>query len=279
MAGPPPELNRNQSNQSTGSQAEPMEVDCIGDAPFNEYKASFIGDSLSESFCGFMPSAGFTGKLSRAAPSGKLREALAKMLEVPTDGLSLVYEGKNLDDALTLRENGILEPGPAARKRGQGHICVMFMLGEGVELGAVKRDRQEAEEVYQKELNERLAAEKVTREQQKQEREVAEEKARQKAQEEARAEADAKAAVADRCTLRCRLLDADEAQFHEVQTLLSRTVRDLALQICQDRNMRQDEHHVGNLVLVLGDNVLAAGSVLRDAGVKTNDEIVYFWGG
>lgn len=281
-----PELGRTTSMNSQGSassqQAEPLELGDIGEAPFNEYHASFIGNSSAgSSFYGYMSAGGYAGKLSRAAPSCKLREALATTLDVPMNGLSLVYEGKDLDDQLTLRDNGILEPGPAARKRGQGRIGIMFMLTDGIELGAAKRDKQEAQEATQKVLDEKLAAEKKAREEAKREREEAEEKARLKAAEEAREEEQNRAAVADRITLRCRLLDADETMFHELQTLLSITVRDLALQICRERNMRQDAHHVGNLVIhrVSGDNALPAGSSLREVGLKNGDEIVYFWGG
>jgi len=262
---------------SQSSQCEPAELQDIGDAPFNEYHATLIGDRASSSFCGYMPAGGFSGRLARADPSSKLREALALSLEVPVSGISLVYEGKNLEDAQTLKENGILEPGPAAKKRGQGKISMQFMLSEGVELGRAKRDKMEAAEVAQKEMVDRQAAEQKLLEERRAAREEADQKMREQAAEEAKIAADAQAAAQDRIALRCRLLDAAEADHHEVQTLLTVTVRDLAFQICQERGMRRDDEH-DQIMLVHGDNVLAAGMTLRDAGVKTGDEIVYFWG-
>lgn len=276
MDAPSP-LSRNLSQSSQSSQYDPAELPDIGDAPFNEYHTTLIGDRASSSFCGYMPAGGFSGRLARAAPSMKLREALAVSLEVPASGISLVYEGKNLEDAQTLKENGILEPGPAAKKRGQGRISMQFMLSEGVELGRAKRDKMQAAEVAQKEQIDRQAAQQKLLEEQRAAREEADQKAREVAAEEARAAAEARAAEQDRIALRCRLLDAAEADHHEVHCLLTHTVRDLAFQICQERGMRRDEAH-DQIILVHGDNVLAAGMSLRDAGVKAGDEITYFWG-
>jgi hypothetical protein len=249
----------------------------MGEAPFNEYLATLIGDRSSDSFGGYMPVAGLAGKLAREAPSLQLREALAQALEVPIAGISLVYEGKNLEDDLTLKENGILEPGPMAKKRGAGRIRIQFMLAAGVQLGKAKRDREQAEEAAQQAASERLAADQKRREEERAAKAEADEKIRKTAAEEAKAMADAQTAEQDRLVLRCRLLDAAVDDSHEMRTSLRTPVREFAFQICQDQGMRTDQQHA-ELILVCGGNVLAAGMSLRDAGVKTGDEIVYFWG-
>eukprot|EP00449_Zooxanthella_nutricula_P012659 CAMPEP_0198512980 /NCGR_PEP_ID=MMETSP1462-20131121/15778_1 /TAXON_ID=1333877 /ORGANISM="Brandtodinium nutriculum, Strain RCC3387" /LENGTH=52 /DNA_ID=CAMNT_0044242397 /DNA_START=21 /DNA_END=176 /DNA_ORIENTATION=+ len=52
--------------------------------------------------------------MAKASPVAQLKEALSKRLAVPQDGVCLAVDGRELDDAQTIGENGVLEPGPAA---------------------------------------------------------------------------------------------------------------------------------------------------------------------
>jgi len=149
------------------AEAEPVPLPDIGSDPSNEYKVSMIGDANAEEFMGHMPLGGYQGKLSKAAPSKLLKQVLAKELEIEDAGLDLVYEGRQLEDGKTLAENGILEPGAAARRRGQGKIVLQFMLHDGVELGKAKRDRIQLQSQFEQQEAERRAEEERKRQEAK----------------------------------------------------------------------------------------------------------------
>mmetsp|Transcript_148060 Transcript_148060/g.258265 ORF Transcript_148060/g.258265 Transcript_148060/m.258265 type:complete len:268 (+) Transcript_148060:100-903(+) len=247
----------------------PEDLPEVGSKPFNEYLITPLSDALA----GEIPPGGFAGKMGRKEPVGMLREALATRLDVPKEGVSLVHEGRDLNDDKTIAENGIVEPGPAAKKKG-AKIGVMFMLSAGVELGHVRRRREQEERDEQERLEaERAEKDRIMRENAERQQREAEEKAKAAAEAEEKARLE-QAAVADRCVLRCKPLDADGTDDPvEIHTLLSRQVREVALQIQTQVGMAG----TGHLVLVCNGNDLAAGATLRDAGVATGAEVLYFW--
>lgn len=253
----------------------------IGEEPFNEYIVNFIGDiSKGSIHHGYLPSGGFTGQLSKAELVGSLREALENALEVPPRSVCLSYEGSHLDDAKTLRDNGVIEPGAIARKRGQ-KISMAFMLNAGVETGKARRDRQEAEEAHQQAERERQAVESAKKKAEEDlRRHLAEEKKRKEAEEAAKKKREEDEAAlqaaenADRITVRCRLMDGNDIAA-PVDTLRSRTAAELAIQIVQDRHMGGDARH---LHLIHNGTELGRGAPLGEAGVQNGDEIMFYLG-
>lgn len=127
------------------SELRSEDLGTIGDAPFNNIVVKPLSSFLS------VPRGGYSSSMSKAAPVSSLRQALSSKIDVPLDGLSLAYMGKDLDDEHTLRGNGIVEPGPAARRSGV-RVELVFTLRSDVVLGAARRaseserDRQRAVE-------------------------------------------------------------------------------------------------------------------------------------
>jgi len=127
------------------SELRSEDLGTIGDAPFN----NIVVKPLSSFFS--VPRGGYISSMSKAAPVSLLRQALSSKIDVPLDGLSLAYMGKDLDDEHTLRGNGIVEPGPAARRSGV-RVELVFTLRSDVVPGAARRaseserDRQRAVE-------------------------------------------------------------------------------------------------------------------------------------
>mmetsp|Transcript_83766 Transcript_83766/g.161722 ORF Transcript_83766/g.161722 Transcript_83766/m.161722 type:complete len:433 (-) Transcript_83766:291-1589(-) len=63
--------------------------------------------------------------LSKTTPLEAIRVPLAARLALPSEAILLMYEGKTLDLACTLGDNGIVMPGPAARRAG-AKVELMF---------------------------------------------------------------------------------------------------------------------------------------------------------
>lgn len=101
-----------------------------------------------------VPRGGFLGSLAKSSTVGELREELSQKLDVPLNTLSLAYQGRDLEDKLTLRDNGIVEPGAAARRSG-ARIELVFLLRGDVLPGAARRALDQAR---------RTAAERAERE-------------------------------------------------------------------------------------------------------------------
>lgn len=222
-----------------------------------------------------MPAGGFVVKLARVAPISQLRERLAVRLEVPVEGISFAFEGRELDNEKTIAENGIVEPGPAARRAGT-KVTIIFMLADGVELGAVLQRRERDRQVQEEENAERRRLEQEARERAaKAKQEEAEAKAKEEAA--ARAEAEAKqqeaAMEADRCVVQCAPL-GDETNLQEVRTSKSATVIQLAQQISEQQGMRSSG---GILRLTCNGNELVAASTLRASNIEEGAEIYYYW--
>mmetsp|Transcript_20851 Transcript_20851/g.39772 ORF Transcript_20851/g.39772 Transcript_20851/m.39772 type:complete len:497 (-) Transcript_20851:112-1602(-) len=108
----------------------------IGAKPFNDIQVRFMTPVES------LGVAGYVAKVGRNTPVGALKEALVAKIDIPPDTLSLVIEGRNLEDDKTVKDNGILEPGPAARKKGE-KIQLMCVLTDGTVPGFSKRAAEE----------------------------------------------------------------------------------------------------------------------------------------
>jgi len=88
-----------------------------------------------------VPPGGFLGSLAKKATADILRQQLAESLEVVPESLSLAYEGKALDMQLTLKDNGVVEPGPSARREGV-RVQLFFTLDNDVVPGKLKRAQE-----------------------------------------------------------------------------------------------------------------------------------------
>merc|ERR1719276_302006 len=86
---------------------------------------------------------GFEVALSLTTLLGELRQGLCLKCGVPVDGVRLMHDGMEIDDAKTLEGNNVTLPGPAARRRGQGPV-LRFDLDRRV-LDAVRQRREEEE--------------------------------------------------------------------------------------------------------------------------------------
>lgn len=219
-----------------------------------------------------LPPGGFSVKLARISPVGLLRPLLCERLKVPENGVSFAFEGRELVDDKTVAENGIVEPGPAARRSGS-KVNITFVLVDGVELGAVLEARRIEKEAQERATAARAEREKAAREQAEktkwaEDRLKAQEK--EKAEKEAEAKAQEAALEADRITVRCSPL-GETAQI-EVRTSKNATVIQLASQIAEQQSIRGG----GLLRLTCNGNELAPGSTLRAANVEEGAEIQYY---
>lgn len=154
---------------------------------FNQYRLKSVRPVES------VPTAGFIGALAKTEPVMSLRIALAQALDVPAECLSIAADGKDLADDLTIKDNDMLEPGPAARRSGV-RLEIVFDLGDAVP-GAVRRRKEsEAREKQfivdeEKRVKEERAREEAAR------RKVLEEAKRKEAEETQRRDAEAQRAL------------------------------------------------------------------------------------
>lgn len=140
----------------------------VGDDPSNPIVITF--DREYEG----LDAKGYSGTCSKAATVGELRAALGSAMDVPVELFSLVWEGKKLNDAETMSQNGVVEPGAIAKKRGQ-KLALACIFDEGVVPGygaralaeqaeknakaeadiiaAAERDRLHAEKQVQDKIN------------------------------------------------------------------------------------------------------------------------------
>lgn len=253
--------------------AETEDLGQIGEGMCNDYLLRPVNEMNGDG----MPPGGFVGKLSRAAQVGKLREQLAERLGVPLDGLSFAFEGKELLDDRTIGENGITEPGPAARRRGT-KVGITFMLKRGVELSATVQRRTLEREVQQaaeeeKKRNEEAAREAIAS------RARAEEDAKLKIEADAQAAAAASAREAakeaDRLTVRCAPLGTSGGR--AVITTRSTTVAQLGTQVQEEMGMRGEPG--SGLCFTFNGNVLVERATLRESGIEEDSELYYYWVG
>lgn len=230
----------------------------IDEPPYNEYRLTPV---LDTHYTDGVPQGGFTGKMAKSSTASALKALLVERLGVPTEGISLVYEGKELEDSATLRENGIVEPGPAARRSG-AKIHVRFAVSGGVELATVRLRRLEAERL-EREAQEHIAAERQAR------RAAAEAKIRED-NASAEAEAAETARARDGCTLRCAPLGGATGQ--PIATTFSASVAEFSEQLKREMGMVGG----GEITLMFNDQVMPSRASLREIGVANQSEVVFF---
>jgi len=258
------------------SAAKTEELPQIGEGLCNAYHVKAVTGIHGED----MPSGGFVGMLAKSDPVGKLKEVLCQRLGVPFDGLSFACEGRHLEDGKTMGENGVLEPGPAARRAG-AKINITFMMGDGIELGAVLQRRAAQQEEEAQREAERKASEQAAREAAaNRAREEAEAKAKADAEAMAQAEQRARDAAreADRCVVRCAPLGMGEGPDAgaQVRTFRSSTISELAQQISEQMGMRGT---AGQLTLTFNGEILMGRTTLREANIADGATILYYWEG
>eukprot|EP00928_Gymnodinium_smaydae_P017375 TRINITY_DN16642_c0_g1_i1.p1 TRINITY_DN16642_c0_g1~~TRINITY_DN16642_c0_g1_i1.p1 ORF type:complete len:290 (-),score=77.54 TRINITY_DN16642_c0_g1_i1:80-949(-) len=249
---------------SSSSAAPPANVEtlpCIGDAPHNDYALRPLDDSLTSAG---VPSAGYIGKLAKSAPAFSLRDALAAALGVPPEGISVAHEGKDLDYNRTLKDNGVVEPGPSARRAG-ARIGLVFVVHQGFELASVREQRDAEEQKKKAEEAERLAEENAKKEAAQRKKDE-EEAARQEALRNA-------AILADACTLRCRPVDGG-GEGAELRTRLSATVEEVATAISREMGMQLV---AGRLTLIYNNVVLPRERTLAQCRVVDRATILFYW--
>jgi len=139
----------------TAGMVEPISLgEPVGEKPYVEV---LLMPMLSNDLVN--PS-GYLGTIGRKSHLGCLRKKLQAHLGVSEAALSeFVTGGKSLDDCKTLEENGMILPGPAARRRGE-KLELMFDLSDIV----LKQEQREAADALEKqrlkELREAEAAKK-----------------------------------------------------------------------------------------------------------------------
>lgn len=246
------------------------ELGQVGDGMCNDLLLRPLGEMHGED----MPPGGFAIRLERKAPVSRLRGRLCERLGIPENGVSFAVEGRELVDDKTIGDNGIVEPGPTARRAGT-KVIITFMLTDGVELGAVVERRRSLREKEERAEAERRQQEQAVR-QQAQARKQAEAEAKAKEEAQARAVAEAKAqeeaTEADRITVHFIMIGEDG--INQILTSKSTTVMELAAQIAEQMGMRTGR---GMLRLLYNNGELATGSTLRAANIEEGTQIQCFW--
>jgi len=244
----------------------------IGDAPYNEFHLQ----PLSNIYVDDVPAAGFVGSLSLPAAVSQMKGLFFQTISeqyppvaqcgnrLQIDDIDLIYEGKGLDSSRTLKENGIMDQGPAARRSG-AKIEIFFMFRDGVELPAACRRRMALEESE-------AAARTVDEAQRARGRAAAqaEVQAKVEADEAKHREAEAEARRADQVTVRCAQLGGGEGR--EVVSTFATTVSDFAEQVKQEMGVQE-----GHLTLMFNDTLMGGSSTLRAAGIEELSEIMFYW--
>lgn len=257
--------------------AEPMalavELEPIGGDPHNAVQMRPVRTIYED-----IPEGGFVVKMAKSCKLLELKVALAQKLRISEESFTFAYEGEEMDNEKTIKENGIPEPGPAARRAG-AKVDLLFLIKDGVELGA-QRERREAQEraAEAERLRQQEEAQKKQEEDEKRAREEEEVKmaAKRKADAEAEQRRQDEARRAHRCVLRC--LEIGGGGGKELITASNLTVVEVARQLYRELNMLRDDEHRGGLVLLHEGQPLPGRQTLQDAGVHDGDEVMYFWG-
>ncbi|CAK8989401.1 unnamed protein product [Durusdinium trenchii] len=225
-----------------------------------------------------IPEGGFVVKMAKSCKLSELKAALAERLSISEDSFTFAYEGEEMDEQKTIQENGIPEPGPAARRAG-ARVELLFLIKDGVEIGAQRARREaaeaaaEAEKHRQEEESRRRQEEEARRLQAEEEQKMA---AKRKADAEAEQRRQDEARRQHRCVLRC--LEIGGGGGKELITASNLTVQEVARQLCRELNMLRDDEHRGGIVLLHNGQPLPGRQTLQDSGVNDGDEVMYFWG-
>jgi len=252
---------------------EPIELAQIGGDPHNAVQMRPVRTIYED-----IPEGGFVVKMAKSCKLSELKASLAQKLSISEESFNFAYEGEEMDDQKTIKENGIPEPGPAARRAG-ARVELLFLIKEGVELGAQRERREAAEQAAEAERL-RLEEEARRRQNEEEKRLRAEEAmklaAKRKADEEAEQRRQDEARRQHRCVLRC--LEIGGGGGKELITASNLTVMEVARQLCRELNMLRDEEHRGGIILLHDGQPLPGRQTLQDAGVQDGAEVMYYWG-
>eukprot|EP00405_Crypthecodinium_cohnii_P012949 CAMPEP_0206439666 /NCGR_PEP_ID=MMETSP0324_2-20121206/12339_1 /ASSEMBLY_ACC=CAM_ASM_000836 /TAXON_ID=2866 /ORGANISM="Crypthecodinium cohnii, Strain Seligo" /LENGTH=251 /DNA_ID=CAMNT_0053907315 /DNA_START=31 /DNA_END=783 /DNA_ORIENTATION=+ len=247
------------------------ELPQVGSEPVNDY----LLRALVDLGCEDVPAGGFTGKMGKQSTVKDLKKAICNRLRIDEDGLTISCEGDQLDPSMTMSENGVFEPGPAARAAG-AKLELTFMLARGVELGAIVARREQAEA-------ERQAIERAEEERKMEERKLvaqaenraAQEKADKEEEEKQRAQAEAREQEerADRITVHCFLMSQDTQRAATVETRRSSTAGEFAQELARAVGII-DQH--AQLSLLHDNQEMDRRQTLQRLGVQDGAHI-YYW--
>eukprot|EP00439_Symbiodinium_sp_Y106_P046539 s3548_g5.t3 len=295
------------------AEPEPTEeLPPIGGDPHNAVQMRPVRTTYGED----IPAGGYVVKMAKSAPLSDLKAAMAQKLSISEDTITFAYEGEEMDEKKTIKDNGIPEPGPAARRAG-ARVELLFLIRAGVEIGA-QRARREAAEAAEEAERLRLEEEALRRKEEEERRIKMEEERKMAEKRKADAEAELRrqeeARRNNRCVLRC--LEIGGGGGKELVTASNLTVMEVcrpppwppwkaSLPVspkarlaapchsplslatgsglcggatCERLNMLRDEEHQGGIVLLHNGQPLPGRQTLQDAGIRDNDEVYYFWG-
>lgn len=94
----------------------------------------------------------FAATLGRKASLGEVHGLLCARLDVPSSAVTIMFEGRDLEGGMSLEENEVHLPGPAARRAGE-KVRLFFNVDRGVvqaALAVARREQDEAEAAVQK---------------------------------------------------------------------------------------------------------------------------------
>jgi len=241
----------------------------IGEAPFNDLALVAAFDMSSET--GLMTRC-FYARLAKSSPVSALKEQLAVFIGIQSEAIAFAYEGKTLDGSKTLHENGIVELGAAARRRG-AKIEIKFVLSVNVELPEARAKREQAERARKEEL-EALERQRLEKERTERQRLEASEQARMAQRQQEEVQADEERRQRERCVVRCGELGTTAGV--EIQSTSSTTVANFLEQLRAEIGVRE-----GRVVLMNPDNgeVIdpTRGQSLREAGINNQMSLYYFF--
>jgi len=258
------------------AESEPTEeLPQIGGDPHNTVQIRPVRTIYGED----IPAGGYVIKMAKSALLSELKVAVAQRLSIPEDTVTFAYEGEEMHEQKTIKENGIPEPGPAARRAG-AKVELLFLIRAGVEIGAQRARREAAEAAAQAE-KQRQEEEAQRRKEEEERRIKAEEEQKQAAKRKADAEAELRrqeeARRNNRCVLRCMEIGGGGGK--ELITASNLTIIEVARQLCRELNRLRDEEHQGGIVLLNSNGEPLPGrQTLHEAGIRNNDEVIYFWG-
>ncbi|CAE7760345.1 unnamed protein product [Symbiodinium necroappetens] len=184
------------------AEPEPTEeLPPIGGDPHNAVQMRPVRTTYGED----IPAGGYVVKMAKSAPLSDLKAAMAQKLSISEDTITFAYEGEEMDEKKTIKDNGIPEPGPAARRAG-ARVELQFLIRAGVEIGA-QRARREAAEAAEEAERLRVEEEALRRKEEEEKRVKMEEEQKMAAKRKADAEAELRrqeeARRNNRCVLRC----------------------------------------------------------------------------
>mmetsp|Transcript_50080 Transcript_50080/g.119142 ORF Transcript_50080/g.119142 Transcript_50080/m.119142 type:complete len:267 (+) Transcript_50080:108-908(+) len=242
-----------------------QELPSIGEAPFNDLSLVAAIDMPEQTG---LKTRCFLVRMGKANKAKDLRDSIADFLKIERASIAFAYEGKTLEDAKTLRDNGIIELGPSSRRRGD-RIEIKFILSSLVELPEAREKRLRDEEMRKAEKEREQAA----RERLERERAERQDAQRQQERQQEAERAEEERRQRERCVVRCSELGTTAGI--EIETTVTTSVGHFMEQLRAALNIRQ-----GGLVFTHqnGEQIEAnRGASLREVGIGHETALHYFY--